>query len=170
MLFRSTSISLFAIQIQQISEFKLHAGEQQLRKAIRQVLEHLKGPQLLDSTIHTDVLWLSVSATDAFWLPKLQRALLEIQQQLPDRPAMRIWQGHLASLLGHHWQEADLDGLRELIWYSWQQKKAEPAQLLHFTVKATQTEPCSWQADNLRQDISNALTLGLLTLHYKPLA
>jgi len=167
---KDTSISLFAIQIQQISEFKLHAGEQQLRKAIRQVLEHLKGPQLLDSTIHTDVLWLSVSATDAIWLPKLQQALLDIQQQLPDRPAMRIWQGHLASLLGHDWQEADLDGLRELVWYSWQQHQAEPAQLLHFTVKATQTEPCSWQADNLRQDISNALTLGLLTLQYKPLA
>lgn len=166
---KDLSVCLFAVQIQQISEYKLKAGEQTLRKAIRRVLEQLRGPQLLDSTVHTDVLWLAVRQPDERWLQQLQQALQGIQQQLPDQPAMRIWQGKLDALLGNDWQEADLNGLRELVWYSWQQQTAVPAQLLHFQLTTTQPAPCSWQADNLRQDINNALTLGLLQLQCRPL-
>ncbi len=166
---KDASVCLFAVQIQQISEYKLKAGEQRLRKAIRRLLEQLRGPQLLDSTVHTDVLWLSVRQPDEQWLQQLQQALLGIQQQLPEQPAMRIWQGQLGTLLGNDWQEADLNGLRELVWYSWQQQVAAPAQMLYFQLTATQPAPCSWQADNLRQDINNALTLGLLQLQYQPL-
>lgn len=88
---------------------------------------------------------------------------------MPEQPAIRLWQGELETLLGHDWQEADLYGLRELVWYSWQQQVAAPAQILHFQLTATQPAPCSWQADNLRQDINNALTLGLLRLQFQPL-
>ncbi len=166
---KDASVCLFALQIQQISEYKLKAGEQGLRKAISRLLEQLRGPQLLDSTVHTDVLWLSVRQPDERWLQQLQQALLGIQQQLPEQPAIRLWQGELETLLGHDWQEADLYGLRELVWYSWQQQVAAPAQILHFQLTATQPAPCSWQADNLRQDINNALTLGLLRLLFQPL-
>lgn len=166
---KDLSVCLVAVQIQQISEYKLKAGEQSLRKAIRRLLEQLRGPQLLDSTVHTDVLWLSVRQPDDAWLQQLRLALQGIQQQLPEQPAMRIWQGKLDTLLGNDWQEADLNGLRELVWYSWQQQVASPGQLLHFSLTATQPAPCSWQADNLRQDINNALTLGLLQLQFQPL-
>jgi hypothetical protein len=166
---RDKSLCLFAVQIQQISEYKLKAGEQNLRKAIRHLLALVQGPQLMDSTVHTDVLWLSVSQPDDRWLQQLQQALQAIQQQLPDQPAMRVWQGKLDTLLGNDWQEADLNGLRELVWYSWQQQAAAAGQILHFSLTATQPAPCSWQADNLRQDINNALTLGLLQLQFRHL-
>lgn len=166
---KDVSVCLFAVQIQQISEYKLKAGEQTLRKAIRRALEQLRGPQLLDSTVHTDVLWLSVRQPDDRWMQQLQQALQDIQAQLPEQPAMRIWQGQLDALCGNDWQEADLNGLRELVWYSWQQQVASAGQLLHFSLTATQSAPCSWQADNLRQDINNALTLGLLQLQCQPL-
>lgn len=166
---RDPAVCLVAVQIQQISEYKLKAGEQSLRKIIQQVLAQINGPQLLDSTVHTDVLWLSVRQPDDSWLQQLQQTLQGAQQQLPEQPAMRIWQGRLDVLLGAEWQEADLNGLRELVWYSWQQQAASPGQLLYFSVSTTQQAPCSWQAENLRQDINNALTLGLLQLQVRPL-
>lgn len=166
---KDPDVCLVAIQIQQISEYKLKAGEQSMRKVIQLVLAQINGPQLLDSTVHTDVLWLSVRQPDNSWLQQLQQTLQAAQQQLPEQPAMRIWQGRLEVLLGAEWQEADLNGLRELVWYSWQQQAASSGQLLYFSVSATQQAPCSWQAENLRQDINNALTLGLLQLQVRPL-
>lgn len=166
---RVAALQLVAVQIQHISEFKLSTGEQLLRRNILQLLTGLESPALLDSTIHTDVLWLSVNQAESQWQQQLQKALARIQQQLPGQPALRIWQGQIAELLGTDWQDNDLNGLRELVWFSWQQQQAEPGQLLQFTVSARQPTPCSWQADNLRQDISNALALGLLELHWQPL-
>ena len=166
---QNPSLCLVAVQLQQISEFKLAAGEHLLRKSMRNLLEQLACAQLLDSTVHTDVLWLSVSQADAAWQQRLWQGLSAIQQQLPGQPAFRIWQGQLTALLGHDWQEADINGLRELVWYSWQQQQANAGELLHFELSASQQVPCSWQADNLRQDISNALALGLLQLRCQPL-
>lgn len=164
-----SSVHLFAVQIQQISEIKLAAGEQQIRQALHRVLAHLQGSQLLDSTIHTDVLWLSVRTPDDGWLLRLQQALQMMQQELPEQTAIRIWQGDLQSLLNQDWQASDLNGLRELVWYSWQQQQAQPEEILHFVANAAQRAPCSWQADNLRQDIKNALALGLLKIRFQPL-
>lgn len=166
---KQASVHLFAVQIQQVSEVKLSAGEQQIRQALHRVLAALQGPQLLDSTIHTDVLWLSVRTPDDDWLQRLQQAVQMMQQELPEQPAIRIWQGDLQSLFNQDWQEADLNGLRELVWYSFQQQPALQAQILHFITSASQRAPCSWQADNLRQDIKNALALGLLHIRYQPL-
>lgn len=166
---RAPALQLLAIQIRGVSEFKLSAGEHLLRRTLRQLLAQLQGPYLLDQTVHTDVLWLSVSHTDATWQQQLHQALQQAQQQLPGQPALRIWQGELLPLLGSEWQDNDVNGLRELVWYSWQQQQAQPGQLLHFILTARQQVPCSWQADNLRQDISNALALGLLDLQCQPL-
>ena len=166
---RDPSICLIAVQLQHISEFKLVAGEHLLRQSMRTLLEQLTCEQLIDSTVHTDVLWLSVSQPDAAWQQRLWQGLSSIQQQLPGQPAFRIWQGQLTALLGQDWQEQDINGLRELVWYSWQQQQANAGELLHFALSASQQVPCSWQAENLRQDISNALALGLLDLQCQPL-
>lgn len=166
---RDPSVCLVAVQLQQISEYKLSTGEQALRKSMRTLLEQLSCTQLLDSTVHTDVLWLSVSQPDDAWQQRLQQGLADIQQRFPGQPAFRIWQGQLSALLGADWQETDINGLRELVWYSWQQQQAHKGQLLYFELSAGQQVPCSWQAENLRQDISNALSLGLLTLHCQTL-
>ena len=52
---------------------------------------------------------------------------------------------------------------KELFWYSLflaqQQGMQGP---LEFSYKCQQSRPCSWQADNLRQDLFNAISLGLL--------
>ncbi|MDZ7868685.1 MAG: hypothetical protein U5L02_05675 [Rheinheimera sp.] len=166
---RDPAVCLVAVQLQQISEFKLLAGEQLLRKSMRTLLEQLTCAQLLDSTIHTDVLWLSVSQPDAAWQQRLWQGLAAVQQQLPGQPAFRIWQGQLTALLGNDWQDTDINGLRELVWYSWQQQQANAGEILHFELSTSQQVPCSWQAENLRQDISNALALGLLNLRCQPL-
>ncbi len=167
---RVTALHLIAVQIQHISEFKLSTGEQLLRRTLQQLLSGLQGPALLDSTIHTDVLWLSVDLAEPQWQQQLQLVLERIQRQLPGQPALRLWQGPIAGLLGTDWQDNDLNGLRELVWYSWQQQQAQAGQLLQFTVSVRQPIPCSWQAENLRLDITNALALGLLKLDSQPLA
>lgn len=166
---KAQSLSLFAVQIKQISEYKLKTGEQLLRKQLGLVTEQLKCPQLVDFTIHTDVLWLAVAQVDHTWILKLQQALLQVQQALPEQPDIRVWQGELSQLLPNDWQDADINGLRELVWHDWQQQPAEPASLLHYHCETSQQAPCSWQAFNLRQDISNAQSLGLLKLQIQPL-
>jgi hypothetical protein len=68
--------------------------------------------------------------------------------------------------LGEYWQPADLAGLRELIWLSWQlasqQQKAQ--HLYRVKLQCSQPNPCSWQTENVRADINNALRLGLISL------
>lgn len=166
---RHPALMLVAVQIQQVSEYKLLTGETLLRRRLRQVLEQLAGPALLDYTVHTDVIWLSVAGIDPLWQQQLARVLADVSQQLPAQPAIRVWRGQPGALLGPDWQEADLTGLRELVWYCWQQQQATGQQILQFSVSSTVQAPCSWQTDNIRQDINNALTLGLLQLDITPL-
>ncbi len=167
---RHPALTLVAIQIQQVSEYKLQTGETLLRQRLRQVLEQLAAPSLLDYTVHTDVIWLSVAGIDENWQQQLTLVLTQVSQQLPAQPSIRVWRGQPGALLGTDWQEADLTGLRELVWYCWQQQQAKGQQVLEFSVSSTVQVPCSWQTDNIRQDINNALTLGLLQLEIKPLA
>lgn len=166
---RTPTLHLIAVQLQNISELKLVIGEQTLRKSMRTLLDLLACEQLRDSTVHTDVLWLSVSEADDAWQHRLQQALFTLQQNVPNQPAIRTWQCRLSDLVGSDWQEADLSGLRELVWYSWQTQQANNNEVLHFDLSANQPVPCSWQAEDLRQDINNAIALGLLNLRSQTL-
>lgn len=69
----------------------------------------------------------------------------------------------LHALLSKRICEQDLDALRELVWYSLflaQQQGFNGA--LAFNYQCQQNRPCSWQTDNLRQDLFNAISLGIL--------
>ncbi len=112
------------------------------------------------------VFW--VEQDQEFWLYcASEQQALELQHQLlQDLPA--DYRAHSAvlplhALLSTRICEQDLDALRELVWYSLflaqQQGLHQPLEL-HY--QCNQNRPCAWQADQLRQDLFNAISLGLL--------
>lgn len=69
----------------------------------------------------------------------------------------------LHALLSTRICQQDLDALRELVWYSLflaQQQGLQGALEIHY--QCNQNRPCAWQPENLRQDLFNAISLGLL--------
>lgn len=109
-----------------------------------------------------------VEQEQEFWLYcASQQSAYEVQQQLLQslpsdyQPYSAVLPLH--DLLSQRICEQDLDALRELIWYSLflaQQQGLQGA--LEFHYQCNQNRPCAWQTDNLRQDLFNAISLGLL--------
>jgi len=158
------SVNLLAIQISQISEYKLLAGESLVREQIRRLLNDLTGPGLLDHTIHTDVIWLAVDPKQ-FSQQQLWQALIHSSQQLPAGPAIRVWQGNIAELLGPQWQEDAMQGIRELVWLSWQQTDSQQHVMVQAYARASTR--CEWSHQLIRQDLQNAIALGQIRLEYQ---
>ncbi len=105
-----------------------------------------------------------------FWLYcTSEQHAVELQQQLlQSLPA--VYQAHSAvlplhALLSARISAQDLAALRELVWYSMylagQQEVQGPLQLSY---QCHQIRPCAWQTDELRQDLFNAISLGLLEI------
>lgn len=134
-------------------------------KGVQQVTADLQSFRtLLDQA----VFW--VEQDQEFWLYcSSEQQALELQQQLLESlPPSYLAHSAifpLHALLSKRMTEQDLDALRELFWYSLhlaQQQGLNGA--LTFSYQCQHSRPCSWQADNLRQDIFNAISLGLLAV------
>ena len=163
---QQTGLQLVAIQIAAISEYKLQTGEQRLRFVIRQLIERIQSPALLDHTVHTDVIWLSVDPTKQP-LSLIWQTLLEEVALLPGKPVVRCWHANLHNLMGTQWDEISLQGIRELVWRCWANAPTDCHSVT--TVSADNDHCCAWQHEQVRQDIENALALGLLHLEQQPL-
>lgn len=158
------SLNLLAIQISQISEYKLQVGEPLIREQIRLLLSELAGPGLLDHTIHTDVIWLAVDPAQ-FSQQRLWQILHRHASQLPAAPAVRCWQGNIAEFLGPQWHEDAMQGMRELVWLSWQQ--TDPQQHVMVQAHACTFNSCEWSHRLIRQDLQNAIALGQIRLDHQ---
>jgi len=105
-----------------------------------------------------------------FWLYcTSQQQAGELQQQLlQSLPA--AYQAHSAvlplhELLSERICEQDLDAMRELVWYSLYLAGQQGLQgALQLTYQCHQHRPCAWQGEQLRQDLFNAISLGLLEI------
>ncbi|WP_233078789.1 tetratricopeptide repeat protein [Rheinheimera soli] len=134
-----------------------------LSKGIQQVSsDFVQFRTLLDQALF----W--VEQDQEFWLYcASEQKAHELQHQLLQSLASD-YQAHSAvlplhSLLSERICEQDLDALRELVWYSLflaQQQGLQGA--IEFHYQCNQSRPCAWQAENLRQDLFNAISLGLL--------
>jgi tetratricopeptide (TPR) repeat protein len=160
---------LQCIQLAQPQQFKFLFGEQILRNAMQQLISALPAEHLASCAVHTDAIWL-VWRCPPEGFPHIEQQLngllLQQRAQLPAQPTLYSFTAPLQPLLGEYWQAADLSGLRELVWVSWQrashQQQAQP--LYRVQLHCIQPNPCSWQTENVRADIINALRLGLLEL------
>lgn len=134
-----------------------------LNKGIR----HTKADLTLFKTgLDQSLFW--VEQEQEFWLYCVsEQQATELQHQLLQAiPADYV--AHCAvlplhALLSKRICEQDLDALRELLWYSLflaQQQGFNGS--LAFNYQCEQSRPCSWQTDNLRQDLFNAISLGIL--------
>lgn len=117
-----------------------------------------------------------VEQDEEFWLyctseqeaVDMQHQLL---QQLPSE-----YQAHSAvlplhALLSKRICEHDLDALRELVWYSLHLAQKQGIHgALEFKFRCTQNRPCAWQKENMRQDLFNAISLGILNVQVNGLS
>ena len=134
-----------------------------LSKGIQQVASDL---ETFRSALDQALFW--VEQDQEYWLYcTSEQQAAELQHQLLQLlPA--DYQAHSAvlplhALLSRRICEKDLDALRELVWYSLFLAKQQGIQgALQFNYQCNQNRPCSWQADNLRQDLFNAISLGIL--------
>jgi hypothetical protein len=136
-----------------------------LNKGVQHVMTDL---QEFRTLLDKAMFW--VEQEQEFWLYcSSEQQALELQHKLlASLPPG--YQTHSAifplhTLLSKRITEQDVDALRELLWYSLflaQQQGLQGA--LTFSYQCKQNRPCSWQADNLRQDIFNAISLGLLAV------
>lgn len=166
---KSEPLMLQCIQLGQPQQFKFLFGEQILRDSMQQLISALPTEHLVIYAVHTDAIWLVWRAPNQGFSnieQQLNYLLLQQRAQLPSQPTLFSFTTPLQPLLGEYWQPADLAGLRELVWLSWQlagqQQKAQ--QLYRVQLTCTQSNPCSWQTENVRADINNALRLGLISL------
>lgn len=166
---KSQPLQLQCIQLAQPQQFKFLFGEHILRRAMQQLISALPAEHLASYAVHTDAVWLIWRCPpEGFTQVEQQLNYLLLQQraQLPSQPTLYSFITPLQPLLGDYWQPADLAGLRELVWLSWQlagqQQKAQ--QLYRVQLYCSQPNPCSWQTENVRGDINNALRLGLISL------
>ncbi|RVT45699.1 tetratricopeptide repeat protein [Rheinheimera sediminis] len=137
-----------------------------LKKGVQQVNSDLiQFRSLLDQALF----W--VEQDQEFWLYcESEQQSRDLQHQLL-RSLPSDYQADCAAfplhaLLSEPMSEKDLDALRELYWYSLylaQQQGLQGALQIHYYCH--QNRPCSWQTDNLRQDLFNAMSLGLLEVH-----
>ena len=166
---KSDLLMLQCIQLAQPQQFKFMFGEQILRDALQQLIANLPNQHVAAYAVHTDAIWIIWRCPEGGFA-KIEQQLHELLQQhrtkLPSQPTLFSFSTPLQPLLGEFWQPADLAGLRELIWLSWQlaaeQQKAQ--QIYRVQLTCSQANPCSWQTENVRADIHNALRLGLISI------
>lgn len=136
-----------------------------LEKGVQQVRGDLKAFRaLLDQALF----W--VEQDQEFWLycASEQQAAQQQHQLVQSLPA--DYQVHSAilplhALLSERICEQDLDALRELVWYSLYLAEQQGLQgALQLDYQCHQNRPCAWQAEQLRQDLFNAISLGLLEI------
>lgn len=136
-----------------------------LNKGIQQVSTDLEGFRLI---LDQALFW--VEQDQEFWLycASEQQATQLQQQLMQSLPA--DYQAHSAilplhALLSERICEQDLDALRELVWYSLYLAGQQGLQgALQLDYQCHQLRPCAWQAEQLRQDLFNAISLGLLEI------
>jgi len=166
---KNQPLMLQTIQLAQPQQFKFLFGEHILRQAMQKLINGLPAEHLVSYTVHTDAVWLiwrcpasGFSAIEQ----QVNTLLLQQRAELPTQPTLFSFVTPLQPLLGDYWQAADLAGLRELIWFSWQLATQQQInqQLYRVQLACTQPNPCSWQTENVRSDIYNALRLGLISL------
>jgi len=166
---KAQPLQLQCIQLAHPQQFKFLLGEHILRSAMQQLISALPAEHLAGYVVHTDAIWLIWRCpTEGFAQveQQLNYFLLQQQAQLPTHPTLFSFVAPLQPLLGNYWQVADLAGLRELVWLSWQLAGQQQLrqQLYRVQLHCTQPNPCSWQTENVRSDINNALRLGLISL------
>lgn len=136
-----------------------------LAKGLRQVSADFT---LFRQQLDKAIFW--VEQDQEFWLycASKQQAS-ELQQLLLDSVAEN-YQLHSAllplhELLSGRTNLSDFDALRELFWYSLHlaQQQGIPG-ALELDYHCRQNRPCSWSNENLRQDLFNAISLGLLEI------
>ncbi len=162
-------LQLQCIQLAHPQQFKFLFGEQILRSAMQQLISSLPTEHLTGYVVHTDAIWLIWRCPPEGFAQieqQLNYLLLQQQAQLPTKPTLFSFVAPLQPLLGEYWQPADLAGLRELVWLSWQlaSQQQQRQQLYRVQLYCTQHNPCSWQTENVRSDINNALRLDLISL------
>lgn len=136
-----------------------------LSKGVHQVMSELAA---FRATLGQALFW--VEQDQEFWLYCLsEQQATELQHQLLQAvPA--DYQAHCAllplhALLSKRISEQDLDALRELVWYSLYLAKQQGIEgALEFNYQCNQSRPCAWQTENLRQDLFNAISLGILNV------
>lgn len=167
--YRQEPLHLQSLQLAEPQLLKFRFGEQPLREAMQHCIGSISAELLAGYTVHTDALWLvwrcppdQLAAAQQQLISQLQ----QLQQQLPSQPTLYSFVAPIAPLLGAHWQATDLTGLRELIWLSWSEARQQQPHQPHYRLVAScaQPAPCSWSTASIRQDIINALKLGLLEL------
>ncbi len=169
----TTSLHLLAFALRGQQPLRQKLGEQNLRRILAATLPALSCPEIKSSCINSDILWLMLETTDA-GIAALQQRLQEqvlknMQPHLPDLKLVSI-SLPVSVLLGTRWSAQELTALREIVWLSWHlvaRNTSAPAEH-HWQISITsqQSHPCSWHSEALRQDLLNALSLGMLTLHY----
>lgn len=136
-----------------------------LRKGLQQVNTELAA---FKAELDQALFW--AEQDQEFWLYcETEQAAVKLQQKLqkllPQAYTLHSALLPLHNLLSEQMHAKDPDALRELVWYSLylaQQQGIEGKLQLNF--HSNQARPCAWQAENLRQDLFNAISLGLLEL------
>ncbi|HCU67484.1 MAG TPA: hypothetical protein DF774_17175 [Rheinheimera sp.] len=165
---KTDQLQLQALQLANPQQFKFQFGEQILRHAMLQLVDELPVSAMAAYTVHTDALWLAwrcPPAQLAALQQQLQAAVTLIRRQLPNQPTIYSFLTPLTPLLGKQWPAQELAGVRELVWLSWD-LAARQQQLDQYKVEVEclQANPCSWQTEDVRADLINALRLDLLQL------
>lgn len=166
---KNDQIQLQTLQLANPQQFKFQFGEQILRDAMLQLLDELPVSAMAAYTVHTDALWLAWRCPPeqlAALQQQLQAAVTLIRRQLPNQPKIYSFLTPLSPLLGKQWPVQELSGVRELVWLSWDLAARQQSNAEQFRVEAAclQTTPCSWQTEDVRADLMNALRLDLLQL------
>lgn len=162
-------LHLMAISLRGCQDYKQQHGEVQLRRVLISLLHSLNPPQLVQLTIHSDVLWLGLSCEEAE-LNSLQstilRRLAQQREFLQPQPQLQTLMLPLQALLGHHWQQQHIQALREAVWLSWflAEHINQSDVHIYLQLKVKEPQPCEWMTENVRLDILNALQLGSIEL------
>lgn len=155
---------LLAVQMEHVSQRKHELGERRLRAFWQEFVQALPRELQDNYTIHTDTLWLHMPANQwASLLDPLQQTLHRIALRMPTRTGFHLFSAQLQPLMGYAWSADALLGIRELVWCSWQHL-VTPGRIQHVHATSPTLTPVSWSAENVRQDIENAVQLGLLQL------
>ncbi|SEA03599.1 hypothetical protein SAMN04488051_101425 [Alkalimonas amylolytica] len=162
-------LQLMAVTLRGCQQYKQRHGEVQLRRALVSLLQSLNSPEIIQMTIHSDVLWLGLSCQDDKLAALEQKVLLHLGQQrkaLTPTPQLQTLVLPLQALLGQQFKAQHLQALREAVWLSWYlAEQLNPSDdNLYLQLKVLEQRPCEWMAENIRQDLLNALQLGSIEL------
>lgn len=162
-------LHLMAITLRDCQQYKQLYGEVQLRRVLISLLQSFKLPQIVQLTIHSDVLWLGLCCQRSELAALESKILCHLAQQrtqLQPQPHLQTLILPLQELLGEDYQSGHIQALREAVWLSWYlANQLNPAQQhMYLQLKVQESRPCEWMTENIRQDLLNALQLGSIEL------